>query len=481
MKRFIYAAMLFCAPVSAKWWIETDEMTVKADLQLLSDYRLVTQPLNTYPLMWAAIIKELQSLKPEQLNTEQNAALQRLLASWQQDQNTSLNYQLNAASSENRFYSFGDHYRDKASAQLSYQFSNDRFSGKAALGFTDKKQEGNRWRTDGSYLASRLGNWVISAGSQERYWGPSWDTSLHLSQNARPMAGISLTRFSSETSELPLLRYIGPWTFTTNFSQLESDRAIPDAKLWAARATARPLSGLELGVSWSMMWGGDGYGNSLSDWWDDLFKGGTLDGAENMLAGYDIRWSGVAAGIPYGLYAQVTAEDFHREKKRLINTAFLLGADIYLASLNSRLYLEYADTKVGCLEGDTNIYNCLYEHGFHFDGYRYHGQSIGSTYDNDALTMVAGLVTPLATNLSWHNKLRWLRLNVDGSDAAAPGGNTVSPNRYEQQLQWQSTYQFQLRNSKLSVTTVLSYQRWPDLDKGNRFEPALALSWEGRF
>lgn len=124
MKRLIYAAILFCAPASAKWWIETDEMTVKADLQLLSDYRLVTQPLNTYPLMWAAIIKELQSLKPEQLNTEQNAALQRLLASWQQDQNTSLNYQLNAASSENRFYSFGDHYRDKASAQLSYQFSN---------------------------------------------------------------------------------------------------------------------------------------------------------------------------------------------------------------------------------------------------------------------------------------------------------------------------------------------------------------------
>lgn len=481
MKPLIGAALLFCASASASWWIEPDDITIKADLQLLSDHRLVTQPLNTYPLMWAAIIKELKALKPEQLSREQNAALQRLLAAWQQEQNSSLSYQLNAASDKNRFYSFGDHYRDKAQAQLSYQYSNDRFSGKMALGVTENKQEGNRVRTDGSYLATRLGNWVISAGSQSRYWGPSWDTSLQHSQNARPIPGISLSRLSSEASELPLLNLIGPWTFTTHFSQLESGRAIPDAKLWAARATARPLNGLELGASWSMMWGGDGYGNGLSDWWNDLFNGGTNKGAENMLAGYDIRWSGIAAGVPYGLYAQVTAEDFHREKKRLINTAFLVGADMYLSSLNSRIYLEYADTKVGCIAGNSTLYNCLYEHGFHLDGYRYHGQSIGSTYDNDSLTLVAGIITPLATKLSWHNKLRWLRLNIDGIDAAAPGGNTVSPGRYEQQLQWQSTYQYQLRNSKLSVTTVLAYQRWPDLAKDNRIAPELAISWEGYF
>jgi len=95
--------------------------------------------------------------------------------------------------------------------------------------------------------------------------------------------------------------------------------------------------------------------------------------------------------------------------------------------------------------------------------------------------MVAGIVTPLGTDRSWHNKFRWLRLNIDGIDRPAPGGNPVSPGRYEQQLQWQSTYQHQLYNGTLSITTVLAYQRWPYLDKDNRIDPALALSWESRF
>lgn len=481
MKRLLCAALVVAAPVSAKWWIEPSEITVRADLQLLSDYRLITQPLNTYPLMWSAITDELQALKPEQLTPEQNAALQRLLASWQKDQQDSAGYQLNAATRDNRFYGFGDHYRDKASGQVNYQFSNDRFSGKAAVSYFANDNEGNRWRTDGSYLAAKLGNWVVSAGAQDRYWGPSWDTSLQLSHNSRPVPAISLSRYSSAVLDYPVLDLIGPWTFTTSFGQLESGRAIPDAKLWNARATARPLSGLEIGVSWAMMWGGEGYGNGLSDWWSGLSKGGTDKGGENMLAGYDLRWSGVAAGVPYGLYAQVTAEDFHWGKKRLISTGFTVGADVYVRQLNSRVYLEYSDTKVGCQEGNSKIYNCFYEHGFHHDGYRYYGRSIGGAYDNDSLTMVAGIVTPLGTDRSWHNKFRWLRLNIDGIDRPAPGGNPVSPGRYEQQLQWQSTYQHQLYNGTLSITTVLAYQHWPYLDKNNRIDPALALSWESRF
>ncbi|MDX3773555.1 capsule assembly Wzi family protein [Chromatiaceae bacterium AAb-1] len=481
MKRVVWAALLLSAPVSAKWWIEPSEMSVRADLQLLSDYRLIQQPVNTYPLMWTAIADELHALKPEQLTARQNAALQRLLQAWQKDQGTQLSYNASLGTTKNRFVGFGEQYRDKASVQLNYGFSNERFSGRAAASYHANSGEGNNLRLDHSYLAALLGNWVISAGAFERYWGPSWDTSLQLSHNARPVPGISLTRHSSAAFDNAILGLIGPWTFTTSFNQLESDRAIPDAKLWMARATARPLSGLELGVSWTMTWGGDGYGNGLSDWWNGLSDGGTVDGAENMLAGYDLRWSGVAGGVPYGLYAQVTAEDFHWGKKRLISTAFMVGADVYIQSLNSRLYLEYSDTKVGCTEGNSKLYNCFYEHSYHREGYRYYDRSMGGTYDNDALTMVAGIITPLSSGLSWHNKFRWLRLNIDGIDRGAPGGNKVSPGRYEQQLQWQSIYQYQLNHGTLSITTALTYQHWPELDKDNRLEPSLALSWEGRF
>lgn len=481
MKYLICLALLIAPPAFAKWWIEPSELAVRADLQFLADHRLLSQPLNTYPLVWSAIATELQALDPQSLSTRQQAARQRLLAAWQQDQQLGFSYQVDAATSENRFYSFGDHFRDKAAVQVRYQFSSQHLSGKLAAATTTRGDEGQRWRADDSYLAARLGNWVISVGSLDRYWGPSWDTSLQLSQNARPIPMLSLTRYNSEALDLPLLRWLGPWTFTTGFGQLEGERAIPNARLWAARASAKPLAGLEIGTSWSMLWGGEGYGNGLSDWWQDLFQGGSEQGTENMLAGYDIRWSDVIAGVPYGLYAQVTAEDFHREKRRLINTAFLLGADIYVEALDSRIYLEFSDTKVGCSAESRKLYNCLYEHSFHLDGYRYYRQSLGSTYDNDALTWVAGIITPLATQISWHNKVRWLRLNLDGLDLSEPGGNKVSPGRYEQVLQAQTTYQYQLQDGKLSITAALTHRHWPGIAKGDRIEPALALSWEGRF
>ncbi|WP_157999933.1 hypothetical protein [Alishewanella jeotgali] len=57
----------------------------------------------------------------------------------------------------------------------------------------------------------------------------------------------------------------------------------------------------------------------------------------------------------------------------------------------------------------------------------------------------------------------------------------MSPGRYEQVLQAQTTYQYQLQDGKLSITAALTHRHWPGIAKGDRIEPALALSWEGRF
>ncbi len=40
---------------------------------------------------------------------------------------------------------------------------------------------------DGSYLGVNVGNFMLSAGYIERWWGPGWDGSLILSTNARPI------------------------------------------------------------------------------------------------------------------------------------------------------------------------------------------------------------------------------------------------------------------------------------------------------
>jgi hypothetical protein len=48
------------------------------------------------------------------------------------------------------------------------------------------------WRADGSYLGVNFGNFMLSAGLMERWWGPGWDGGLILSTNARPIPSVTL-------------------------------------------------------------------------------------------------------------------------------------------------------------------------------------------------------------------------------------------------------------------------------------------------
>jgi hypothetical protein len=47
-------------------------------------------------------------------------------------------------------------------------------------------------RIDGSYVAGKFGNWIVTLGAQERWWGSGYEGSLILSNNARPVPAIAL-------------------------------------------------------------------------------------------------------------------------------------------------------------------------------------------------------------------------------------------------------------------------------------------------
>ena len=87
-----------------------------------------------------------------------------------------------------------------------------------------------------------------------------------MSNNARPVPAISFSRSQATRSQTKWLKFLGPWFFTAQIGQLESQRVIPDTKLWMTRFNFTPISGLELGFSWSAAWGGEGQANSISDW-----------------------------------------------------------------------------------------------------------------------------------------------------------------------------------------------------------------------
>jgi len=472
----LLSSLLFTLPATASWWIEPDDLALRMDIQLLADAGLIQQPVNTFPLMWSGIVEDLQAVDSTRLSDIEQDALARVLHIWQRDRRQT-QFSLAAAGETEQpaFVRYGDTLRDKAQLQASGKIVSEHFSGRLTVSQVSQPYDQNKTRLDGSYLATRLGNWIVSAGAIEKYWGPSFDTSPIMSTNGRPIPAISLTRDSSRTAADD---WLPAWTFTTSFGQLSSRLQVPDAKLWQARLGLRPVSSVEVGFSWVMQYGGQGYGNGLKDWYDGLFRGGTLEGFENMLAGYDVRWNTSLWSQPLAFYITATSDDFDKGRLKLLKVIYQAGIETYIHSLQSKVYLDWVNSTVDC--DDNRKANCMYEHSIHHDGYRRYGRAIGTAYDNDSRAFNIGILTQLDRQTSWHNKLAWLQLNLDGSRVDLPSQWTQTQLPARTVLLWRTEQQWREDADQWKWGLEVSNT----LDKASRtrdWQTELFLQWRRDF
>lgn len=476
-QKFVVVGTLFAASgTQAAWWVGTDDLMLRSDIQLLADSGVIKQPVTTFPLMWQGVIHDIRLSDAQQLAPHLAQAVRRVVAAYQRDQHTLQGrITLEGATDEPAVVRFGDTLRDQAqvAAQVNYQTEN--ISGQLKVSKIKDPYDQNDNRLDGSYLAFNAWNWIVSVGAIDKYWGPSWDSSTIVATNARPVPGITFSRHSSVAKSDD---WLPPWTFTTSFGQLSERAVIPSAKQWQARLGSRPLPQLEVGFNWVMQYGGDGYGNGLGDWFNGLFRGGTLEGFENMVAGLDLRWSGTIAGRPYAFYATQTADDFNSSKLRLYKAAYQVGAELYLHEINSRLYIDAVDTTIDC--SDDSQANCFYEHGFHRDGYRRYGRSMGSPYDNDSRALNLGAMTHLDSNTSWHNKLSWLQLNLDGGRVDAPSNWTQTQLPARTVLAWRTEHQWREQADEVKWGLELSRTSY-QADHTNDWQTELFVKWQRLF
>ncbi|PKI12855.1 capsule assembly Wzi family protein [Colwellia sp. 12G3] len=498
----------FAAP-----WVEPDDLALRNDIQLLADSGIITAPVTTYPLMWNAIKDDILSANISLLNDEQVQALNHVRFSFKYasgNQNITKK-SVYLASSANRFTSYGNDNFDQGNIELSDEFFVGNLAGKLQinyrLGLDDNPElnQGNDVNLDGSYLAYKFGNWVLSAGAIERWWGPGIDTNLIMTTNSRPLPSIAITRDNSAAFETPWLSWIGPWTLTAQMAQLESDRTVADTLMWSARATIRPFRGLEIGTAWSFQWAGEGQPSSMKDFFKILLGGqecaneqpncdpslNTFQG--NHVAGYDIRWSDTVINLPYALYYQTIGEDGSPNAGIITDKATMYGMETRFTLFNQRILanLEYTDTQVACGGTGTTDLNCFYEHGTYQSGYRYYRRTIGSTYDNDAQTLVATFLIQTTAGNSWQLKLRKVQLNTDNIDRFPDDinmGNPVSKVA-EDVLQFDGQYKFIAFDSRFTLGAIVTNSKFdnnkskisndPNYEDGTELDAY--IKWEYRF
>lgn len=434
--RLVCALAIILWPIasSAGPWLEAGDSALRHDIQILSDAGVITSPVSTWPLAWGDIAHQLDY--DGELRDYQLSALQRVRKAAGLETETHvvrLHARVGYTNSPKQVRTFENTLREEGEIEGGASWTGERFAFRAQVSWvndplnqcyrvTDPTRQcdvGDEWRADGSYLGVALGNWTVAASLQDRWWGPSWQSSLILSNNARPIPAITLERNSTQAFRSKWLRWIGTWDLSVMYGFLEKEREIPDAHFFGMRVNFRPLKSLEIGLSRTAIWCGDGRPCSFSTFVDLLLgqdnQGDNVspqDEPGNQLAGIDIRWSAQSLGLPVALYTHWIGED----ETNFLPTQYMatFGTELWGqwgGSGTYRLYLEWSDTECDFRAyGDGNP-DCAYNHPIYQSGYRYKGRSIGHTGDGDSSIFTLGGVVAGAQDNSWTFTLGYGKLN----------------------------------------------------------------------
>jgi len=298
-----------------------------------------------------------------------------------------------------------------------------------------------------------LGIAEVELGRDSLWWGPGYQGSLIMSNNAEPFRMVKIS--TPGPIQLPwILRNLGPCKVVWFLTELENDRVVPEAKLTGARFHFKPHPAVEVGASRVIMFGGSGMPSfDLVDYLK-MWRPGREQEANNQLAGVD-----VSVLLPLGpelpvrsvkLYGDFAGED--EAGSIPSNWGKLLGIQFndILRTGKTDLRIEYADNHV---PDDPDVF---YTHSIYQSGYTYEDRIIGHHMGTNARDLFVRLT---------HYVTEDLILGLD-YDREKRGISSQSRQRRDI-LGLDLTY---FHSDEWRVKTGLRYE---NLESGNLFSPGL--------
>jgi hypothetical protein len=404
------------------------DLRIRHDIDLLNDTGAINITSSAWPISWGEIQTALREADRSNFTPAQEAAFARSFRRSRDELEAGLwTLDIDASLAEMpRFIrTFEDTPIDEIQVGAKLSWVGERFTLNLQGMLVDDSQDGDELRPDGTFVGLALGNWMLTAGWQNRFWGPGRDGSLILGNHHRPPPGITLQRNNSRPFETRWLSWLGPWTLTTFMQLLDDSREIEDALLFGIRGSFRPLPGLEIGISRTAQWCGEDRPCDLSTFGDLLLgrdnRGVNVDPEDepgNQLGGFDIRWA-LPKGIPIAAYMQWIGEDGRGGGGAIGSWLRQVGVEFYgnIGSLSHRTHIEVSDTM--CREGGFGSSeakpNCAYTHNIYLTGYRYKGRAIGHGMDGDGLSYSIGSTLVQSAGHTWNISFRHMELNRQGS------------------------------------------------------------------
>ena len=276
------------------------------------------------------------------------------------------------------FQNLSKRQTDKPHLYFSNTSAKDSFVYKISMQIFD-----NETRFDESYFAYYFNNHVLTIGRTSRWWSPSSDSSLILSNSARPSPGISFKNYNPQIIQSKYLSFLGPINYEFFINKLENNRYVPNALLFGNRISIQPHSRLGVSFFRTAQFGGDGRNLNTKIFVDMLLGKDNYDGDDpnkenepgNQIGGMDFNLL-LLQKKNLSLYGQIAGED---------ESGYLPSKTFYSLGLGyswnqqdtKKINLEFSDT-------GSRQKNTTYNHSIYANGYRYYGLPIGSAYDADS-------------------------------------------------------------------------------------------------
>jgi len=426
----LLVASVASAPIHAGWWAPADDEQLRHSIQTLVGQRCLAIPITSWPVPWA----DLRAIEAEDypVGCESLQATRYVREEMRRAANSRLlrSIELVGASDVVLWRDYTSAPRETGSATLELGAMTPRFD--AGLSLTAADSDENDLRADGSYLAARLGNWAFGAGVVDRWWGPGWQSTLAFSHNARPVPALFLDRLQSTPFESRWLSWLGPWRASAFLGQLDSDRVPADAWLMGLRASFRPLPALEIGLSRTIQWAGQGRPSDLGTLLDALIGRdngetsgfGPNEDPSDQMGGIDIRYGTALGANTLALYGQFIGED----EAGFLPSNFLAmaGAELgtHIGSGGQQWFVEASNTMAGGWLGNDRPL-VAYEHSVYETGFRYKGRNMGSTWERDAEVLAIGFRQYFANRQEFGLTLAHASLNK--ADVVKVGSLTPVP------------------------------------------------------
>jgi hypothetical protein len=164
------AGMLFLAArlAEAELWLAPGDSLLRHDLQLLADRGVIHGPVQTWPLSWGDIARDVSSAANQaELGAAERAALTRVqlrAAREAREEPLTRRARLALALDPRTVRTFENTQRESAELEVGVHWTGFRLSYRLQLTGAGDPEDGKELRGDGSYAGAALGNWMFAAG-----------------------------------------------------------------------------------------------------------------------------------------------------------------------------------------------------------------------------------------------------------------------------------------------------------------------------